>query len=83
MSNFFRLNLFLSGCRCNKGLKTAPGEDRTHSLCISHVYKYNALTDCATGAEDAEAKTRLYVVAQEYKIPLWEALGPARKMVTW
>ena len=44
---------FSHKCKCIKEHKTAaPGEARTHnpgiSLCT--VYKYRALTDCATGA---------------------------------
>ncbi|KRZ77444.1 hypothetical protein T10_7984 [Trichinella papuae] len=39
----------------------APGEDRTHNLRISLadqalLYKYDALTDCATGAAFATPK---------------------------
>ena len=36
--------------RCTKG--AAPGEARTHNpgMTLCTVYKYRALTDCATGA---------------------------------
>ena len=49
----------------------APGEARTHnpgiSLCT--VYKYRALTDCATGAN-------CLVVQKSKTLSVWDLLGP-------
>ena len=52
----------------------APGEARTHnpgiSLCT--VYKYRALTDCATGAN-------CWVVQKSKTLSLWDLLGPKKQ----
>ncbi|KRY79000.1 hypothetical protein T4B_11439 [Trichinella pseudospiralis] len=50
--------------------KNAPGEDRTHNLRISLadqalLYKYDALTDCATGA--AFATSKYYYASSIYR----------------
>ena len=43
---------FIDIAKFDSSKRLAPGEARTHNPGISHctVYKYRALTDCATGA---------------------------------